>query len=246
MHASREVGDWLRARPSRRVTVASVGLVVLLYLVLGWASLTGLGDSLAYDSGAFKEYAETFRQTGRLPTPRENYEYSLPPGYPLLGAYFDRLVATISFDAGRPFVELPGVLRRGIWLALAAGGFLALTLARRRHSRSWVAGIAAASLAGLWAAAYLITYVDEQPWAAKVLLTLALTAGLVVVAALLAREAWPGRVYAPALAAAATALLPAVLRIGLVFHPDPLFALLALTAVLLVLRARRHAWAPHR
>ena len=48
--------------------------------------------------------------------------------------------------------------------------------------------------------------------------------------------------YAPALAAAATALLPTVFRIGLVFHPDPLFALLALTAVLLTLRARRDGW----
>ena len=85
----------------------------------------------------------------------------------------------------------------------------------------------------VWAAAYVLTYVHEQPWAAKVLLTYALTAGIVLMAALLAREAWPDRVYAPALAAAATALLPAVFRIGLVFHPDPLFALLALTAVLL-------------
>ena len=246
MFTPRRVADWLGTLPARRLAIASVGLVVLVCLVIGWASMTRLGDSRAYDSGAFKDYAETFRQTGRLPAPRENYEYSLPPGYPLIGAYLDRVVGAVSFDAGRPLVALPSLLRRVIWLALASGGLLALTLTGRRYSRSWLAGLAAASLAGLWAAVYLMSYVDEQPWAAKALLTLALTGGLLVVAGLLAREAWPDRIYAPAVAAGATALLPAVIRIGLVFHPDPLFALLALTAVLLVLRARRDAWAAHR
>jgi hypothetical protein len=237
---------WLRALPARRATVASVGLVVLVYLVAGWSGLTRLGDSGGYDSAAFKDYAETFRQTGRLPAPSENYEYSLPPGYPLLGAYLDRIVDRVSFSAGRPLAALPSWLRRGIWAALAAGAFLALTLSRRKRSRSWFVGLAAAVGSSAWAAAYLVTYLHEQPWSGKVLMTLAATGALIVVSALLAREAWPGRVYAPVLAAAATALLPAVFRIGLVFHPDPLFALLALTAVLLVLRARRDGWAPHR
>jgi 4-amino-4-deoxy-L-arabinose transferase-like glycosyltransferase len=77
-------------------------------------------------------------------------------------------------------------------------------------------------------------------------MTTILTAGLVVVAALLAHEAWPRRTYAPALAAAATALLPAVLRIGHFFHPDPLFALLSVTALLLVVRAKRLGWTVER
>ena len=128
-----------------------------------------------------------------------------------------------------------------MWLALSVFALLVLTLGRPR-SRLRAGGVAAGAAAVLWAAAYVLTYVHEQPWAAKVLLTYGLTAGIVLMAALLAREAWPDRVYAPALAAAATALLPAVFRIGLVFHPDPLFALLALTAVLLTLRARRDGW----
>ncbi len=240
------ITDWLGTRPARRLTVASLGLVVLVFMFVGWSSLTGLGDSTGYDSGAFKEYAETFREMGRLPTPAENYEYSLPPGYPMLGAYLDRFVSKVSFDAGRPLIALPSPVRRGIWMILCVFGLLTLTLAGRRGSRSWLLGLASASLAGVWAATYLMTYVHEQPWSAKALLNLTLTGALLIVAGLFAREAWPDRVYAPALAAAATVLLPAVLRIGLVFHPDPLFALLGSIAILLVLRARRAQWEAHR
>lgn len=241
MASLRQVEERLRALPGRRVTVASVVLVLLAYFFVGWSGMTRLGDSGAYDSGAFKEYADTIRETGRLPLPAENYEYSLPPGYPLIGAYLDRAVSALSFAPGRPLESLPSPLRRTVWLALSVFALLVLTLGRPR-SRLRAGGVAAGAAAVLWAAAYVLTYVHEQPWAAKVLLTYGLTAGIVLMAALLAREAWPDRVYAPALAAAATALLPAVFRIGLVFHPDPLFALLALTAVLLTLRARRDGW----
>ena len=236
---------WLDARSPRRRTIASLGLVVLVFMVAGWSSLTGLGDSRAYDSAAFKEYAETLRQTGRLPTEAENYEYSLPPGYPLLGASVDRLVGRLAFDAGTPLGGLPSPVRRGVWIALCVIALLTLTLVERRRSRWWVAGSAAAALATVWAAASLITYVHEQPWSAKALLNLTLAGALVIVSGLFAREAWPGRIYAPALAAGAAALLPAVLRIGLVFHPDPLFALLGSAAVLLVLGARRAGWHAH-
>jgi 4-amino-4-deoxy-L-arabinose transferase-like glycosyltransferase len=239
------IRDRYRALPARNVTAASVGLVLLVYIVAGWSGITRFGDARAYDSGAFKDYAETFRQTGRLPTPSENYEYSLPPGYPLLGAYLDRIVDRVSFDAGRPLAPFPPWLRRSLWVMLCVVGLLAFTFSERRRSLTRFVGLVTSVVAGAWAAAYLITYLHEQPWSAKVLLTFALTGGLLVVAALLAHEAWPDRVFAPALAAAATALLPAVLRIGLVFHPDPLFALLSLIAFLLVLRARRSGWAWH-
>ena len=163
----------------------------------------------------------------------------------MLGAYLDRAVSATSFDAGRPLTFLPSWLRRAVWALLCVVGVLALTLAERR-SRVWLAGLGAAVLAGVWAGFYVMTYVHEQPWAAKVLMTYSLTGAIVLMSALLAREAWPDRIYAPALAAAATALLPAVFRIGLVFHPDPLFALLSSLAVLLVLRARRDSWAAQR
>ena len=110
MPASHRIVGWLDAIPVRRRTIASVGLVVIVFMFAGWSSMTGLGDSSGYDSGAFKEYAETVRETGRLPTPAENYEYSLPPGYPFLGAYLDRFFSRLSFDAGRPFVTAPMVI----------------------------------------------------------------------------------------------------------------------------------------
>ena len=95
MASLRQVEERLRALPGRRVTVASVVLVLLAYFFVGWSGMTRLGDSRAYDSGAFKEYADTIRETGRLPLPAENYEYSLPPGYPLIGAYLDRAVSAL-------------------------------------------------------------------------------------------------------------------------------------------------------
>jgi hypothetical protein len=242
LSAPRRVSGWLGSRSPTRLTVASVGLVVLVFMVAGWSSLTGLGDSGAYDSAAFKDYAETLRQTGRLPTEADNYEYSLPPGYPLLGATLDRLVTRTSFDAGRPLEGLPSSARRGTWMLFCVFGLLTLTLVGRRRSPWWRGGLVATVLAALWAVPYVITYVHEQPWSAKVLLNLTLTGVLVVVAGLFAREAWPERVYAPALVAAATALLPVVLRVGLVFHPDPLFAVLGCVAVLLALHARRTGW----
>jgi 4-amino-4-deoxy-L-arabinose transferase-like glycosyltransferase len=77
-------------------------------------------------------------------------------------------------------------------------------------------------------------------------MTLALTAGLVVLAALLAREALPRHRLAPVLAAVAMACIPATIAIGTVFHPDPLFAVLTLCALLVLLRARSLAWPrPH-
>jgi hypothetical protein len=238
------VDAWLRTRPARRVVVFTVGLVVLAFLLAGWSGMTRLGDSGVIDSGAFAAYADTLRETGRLPTAARNYEYTLPPGYPVLGAYVDRLAGAVSFDAGRPLEVLPSWLRRGLWAVLAAAALLALTLGEGRGSRSRLVGIVAAVVAAVWASVYVVTFVHEQPWAAKPLLTLAITACLPVVSALLAREAWPLRVYAPALAAAAVALLPTVFRIGIVFHPDPLFALLTTVALLLILAARRGGWAP--
>lgn len=220
---------------------ALVGVVVLCYLTVGWSGLTRLGDSGAYDSAAFKEYVEILDRLGRLPTAAENYEYTLPPAYPLLGMALDRAVRRADLHPGRPLEGLPGPLRRGIWLVLASVAIVALATVRRR-SPAWWGAVAAAILAVTWAGAYVLTYVADQPWAAKVLLTLTLTAVLVVLAAVLAREALPGRRWAPVVAAAATALLPVTLRIGIVFHPDPLFAVLALCAVLAVLRAAARGW----
>jgi 4-amino-4-deoxy-L-arabinose transferase-like glycosyltransferase len=65
---------------------------------------------------------------------------------------------------------------------------------------------------------------------------------LVLVAALLARELWPGRPWTWAASALLTAGVPIVVRLGTMFHPEMQFACLAAIALLLTLRASRRAW----
>ena len=79
-------------------------------------------------------------------------------------------------------------------------------------------------------------------WRAGQLLSILWTAGLLAVAWLLGRELWPAHPWAAALAVAATATVPIVLRLGVMFHPEMQFAFLAALGVLLVVRAERRGW----
>ena len=79
-------------------------------------------------------------------------------------------------------------------------------------------------------------------WRAGQLLSILWTAGLLAVAWLLGRELWPGRPWAAVLAVTATATVPIVLRLGVMFHPEMQFAFLAALGVLLVVRAERRGW----
>ena len=96
--------------PGAATFACSLGLVVLVYVVAGWSSLTRLGDSRSIRLRPPSR--TTRRRSGRrggCRRPTENYEYSLPPGYPLAGAYLDRFVSAASFDAGRPLAGLPSL-----------------------------------------------------------------------------------------------------------------------------------------
>lgn len=79
-------------------------------------------------------------------------------------------------------------------------------------------------------------------WKAAQALSLLWAAGLVLVAWLLARELFPGRPELAALAAAFTAALPIVPRLGVMFHPEMQHAFLASAALLLCVRASRRGW----
>lgn len=79
-------------------------------------------------------------------------------------------------------------------------------------------------------------------WKAGQAVSAIAAACLVLVAWLLARELWPGRRGRWAAAAGLTAGLPIVIRLGTMFHPEPLFAVLAAVAVLCVVRAERTGW----
>jgi 4-amino-4-deoxy-L-arabinose transferase-like glycosyltransferase len=79
-------------------------------------------------------------------------------------------------------------------------------------------------------------------WRAAQGLSALFAAGLVLVAALLARELWPGHPWRWAGAAALTAALPIVTRLGAMFHPEAQFAFLAALGAWLVVRASRRGW----
>jgi hypothetical protein len=76
-----------------------------------------------------------------------------------------------------------------------------------------------------WLAVELQRLVDATggwlgPWRIGQLLSIAWTIGLLALTWLLAREALPGRPLAAALAVVATAAIPIVLRLGVMFHPE--------------------------
>ena len=79
-------------------------------------------------------------------------------------------------------------------------------------------------------------------WRAGQLLSILWTVGLLAVAWLLGRELWPESPSAAALTVAATATVPIVLRLGVMFHPEMQFAFLGALGVLLVVRAERRSW----
>jgi 4-amino-4-deoxy-L-arabinose transferase-like glycosyltransferase len=79
-------------------------------------------------------------------------------------------------------------------------------------------------------------------WRAGQALSSIFAAGLVVVTWLLARELWPRHPGLWAAAAALTAGFPIAVRMGTMFHPEALNALLLALATLLVVRAAARDW----
>jgi len=79
-------------------------------------------------------------------------------------------------------------------------------------------------------------------WRAGQALSALSIAGLVVVAWLLARELWPGRPALWSAVAALTGALPIAVRMGTMFHPEALNALVVAVAILVVVRASRRDW----
>lgn len=79
-------------------------------------------------------------------------------------------------------------------------------------------------------------------WASGQALAALWAAGLVLLAWLLARELWPRRPTLWAAAAALTAAMPIVVRLGTMLHPETQLAFFAALAVLLFVRAARLGW----
>jgi hypothetical protein len=221
-----------------RVWVVVVAITAV-YAVVTWSGIEQWRDSGGDDAFAYRDYVERLYRTHQLPPREENYEFALPPGAPALGVAVTWAFSPIVSDRpSPPLQQLPRLLRRLLWLALVAGGGALLAGARRLQPR-WLVGVAAWFAAAGWAWAYVHAAVDNQRWLPLVLISYTASVALVPATAWLAREVWPDRRDAPALGAAAAALLPIVFMSTLYFHPDPPFALFAVLAMIAVVRALR-------
>jgi 4-amino-4-deoxy-L-arabinose transferase-like glycosyltransferase len=103
----------------------------------------------------------------------------------------------------------------------------------------WLIGMGAWVAAAGWAWIYINAAVDNEAWLPLVLIDFVSAVALVPATAWLAHEVWPQRQLAAPLGALGAVLLPPIFDGSLYFHPDPPFALLAVIATALVLRAAR-------
>ena len=209
------------------------------FAIVAWSGVEQYKSSGGDDEVAFRSYVDNLYANHRLPTPSENAEFSLPPGIPALGVALNWAFKPII--AGRPspiFQSLPHLLRRLLWLALVVAGVALIARAPPLAPR-WLIGMGAWVAAAGWAWIYINTAVDNEAWLPLVLIDLVSAVALVPATAWLAHEVWPRSRYAAPLGALGAVLLPPIFDASLYFHPDPPFALLAVVATALVLRAVR-------
>jgi 4-amino-4-deoxy-L-arabinose transferase-like glycosyltransferase len=219
--------------------IAALGLAIAAAAVVGWWGAIAVGPAAGPDAAEHIRYAEYFDATGRLPPKRDNYEYSSPPAYQLVAVYLQRAARKLSLGSGSVVPFVPAPVRRVGWLLLLATAGAALT-ARSRRTRS----VAAAAVAGLLLVAVVASLARAHgvPWSSGQLISLFSACGLVAVTWALACEVLPGRRYLPLLAAGMTAVLPVVLREGVVFHPELPFAFVVSVAVLVFARGAGAGW----
>jgi len=212
-------------------------IVTAVFATLLWTGVPRLGNVQGpWDNAEFERYAQFLDERGHIPPKSENYEFSLPPGQPALAVGVERVARWIGPVDVRPLGGIPRPWRAVLWLALVAGAAWSLLSGRRR------VGLVLASTAYVLASLDVLSAATSAQWVAGLLPDIVSIAALPIVSALLARELWPGKPWPPVLAAFATMLFPVVFRIGLVFHPDPVFSVLVDLALLVALRARRRSW----
>jgi hypothetical protein len=217
----------------------AVVAVTAVYAVVGWSGIEQWRDSGGDDAFAYRDYVERVYRTHELPPRSENYEYSLPPGVPALGVAVTWAFEPIRADRPSPPLRvLPRHLRRLLWLVLVLGGG-ALLAGAQRSRRRLVLGTAIWIAAAIWAADYVGAAVNNERWLPLVLVPYTAALALVPATAWLAREVWPQLREAPFLGSLAAVAMPVVFMSTLYFHPDPPFALFAVIALTLAVRALR-------
>jgi len=128
---------------------------------------------------------------------------------------------------------------RALWLALLAGGAIALTAT---NGRVRIGGVVALALGALWGLDEAIQLGRTEQWSSGQLLALGSALGLVVVSGLIAREIWPAHTGRALATAGFVLAYPVVLRVGALFHPETTMAFLSALVVWLVIRSERRGW----
>lgn len=229
----------LRALAAAIPPWVAVAWVTAAFALVGWSGIEQWRNSGGDDAFEYRDYVERLDRTGHLPPKAENYEYSLPPGAPYVGVLVTRAFHPIVPDRPSPPLQgLPRLLRRLLWLALVVAGSL-LMLRARLLSFRWSLGVLSLATAATFTWIYVDTAVNNERWLPLILVTYTAALGLVPATAFLARQVWPRARAAPVVGALAVLLLPSVFMAGLFFHPDPVFALIAVLATGLALRALR-------
>ncbi len=229
----------MSGRGTLSATTALVAVITAVFAVVAWAGVEQFRSSGGDDEVAYRAFVDELYAAHHLPTPSENVEYALPPGVPALGVALNWAFKPITPDRPSPILQnLPRLLRRLLWLALVAAGAALIARAPPLTPR-WLVGAGAWLAAAAWAWAYVSAAADNEPWLPLVLIDFVSAVALVPATAWLAYELWPRWRLAPPLGALGAALLPPVFAASLYFHPDPAFALLAVIATGLVLRALR-------
>jgi hypothetical protein len=222
--------------------IAALGLVVAAVAVAGWWGAIAVGPAAGPDAAEHMRYAAYFDRTGHLPPKRVNYEYSSPPAYQLAAVYLQRAARRLPVGHGAVLPFLPAPLRRLGWLALLAAA-VAVLASRSASPRTRSAAVALAAVLLAVGVVAALARARHVPWASGQLISILSACGLVVVTWALACELRPGRRLLPLLAAGAVAVIPVVLREGIVFHPELPFALVVGLGLLVFLRGAAAGWA---
>ncbi len=206
------------------------------FALMGWQGVSTVGLNGWLDAGEHKAYAQYLDAHGSPPSKSANYEYATPPLFHAAAIGLEHAVRVVPSHA----LETPwNLLTRALWLALALAAAAAMTSIRVPVR---VAGLAGLALAVIWGLDEAVSLGKTHPWSAGQFLSLGACVGLVLVTGLIAGEVWPRRPLRALAAAGFAAAYPVVLRMGVNFHPETLFALFASLATLLFLRAARLGW----
>lgn len=181
-------------------------------------------------------------RAGRIPIEAETYEYASPPAFHWLAVQAQGLVDAVGADARSAISATESPFVRLGWVVLLVAGVALVVSAAPISFR--LAGALLLVATVLAAVLHVLAVAAATPWLIGQALSALALVGFLLVSWLLARAVWPGSRLLPLAVLAATAALPIVLRLGTMFHPELLFALLVATAVLLFLRARASSWSP--